>query len=114
MDALQDPGRRSDLYSKNLDDAKAVKFLASNTGKDVMSGTTDTRRSDVSQDHPVPTPPFWGAKVLETIPLAEVFELLDLDELYRLQWGARGSGDEYHRIVREELEPVRKRLEADA
>jgi 5-methyltetrahydrofolate--homocysteine methyltransferase len=52
--------------------------------------------------------------VLRDIPLQEVFDLLDLDELYRLQWGARGSGPEFDRVVRDDLEPVRKRLEADA
>ena len=111
---LQDPDRRDAFVAKNLDDAKTDKFLGSNTGKDVAVGTASTQRSDVSADHAVPTPPFWGTRVLDAIPLKEVFELLDLDELYRLQWGGRGSGPEYERIVREEFEPVRHRLEADA
>jgi 5-methyltetrahydrofolate--homocysteine methyltransferase len=114
MDSLQDEGKRAAFVAELIADAKNDKFLQTNTGKDVAVGTTDTRRSDVSQDHAVPAPPFWGVKVLRDIPLQEVFDLLDLDELYRLQWGARGSGPEYERIVREELEPVRKRLEADA
>jgi 5-methyltetrahydrofolate--homocysteine methyltransferase len=114
MDALQDEGKRAGVIADLISDARNDKFLQTNTGKDVAKGTTDTRRSDVSQDHAVPTPPFWGVKVLRDIPVKEVFELLDLDELYRLQWGARGSGPEFERIVREELEPVRKRLEADA
>src|SRR3954462_15509531 len=114
MDSLQDTDKRAAFISENLSDARNDKFLASNTGKDVAKGSEDTRRSDVSQDHAVPVPPFWGAKVLRDIPLQEVFDLLDLDELYRLQWGARGSGAEFDRVVREELEPVRKRLEADA
>jgi 5-methyltetrahydrofolate--homocysteine methyltransferase len=114
MDLLQDEGKRAGFIAELISDARSDKFLQTNTGKDVAKGTTDTRRSDVSQDHAVPAPPFWGAKVLRDIPLQEAFELLDLDELYRLQWGARGSGPEFDRIVREELEPVRKRLEADA
>jgi 5-methyltetrahydrofolate--homocysteine methyltransferase len=114
MDALQDVDKRDAFVASLMEDAKNDKFLASNTGKDVAVGTTSTQRSDVSADHAVPAPPFWGTRVLENIPLQEVFDLLDLDELYRLQWGARGSGPEYERIVREELEPVRRRLEADA
>jgi 5-methyltetrahydrofolate--homocysteine methyltransferase len=114
MDALQDEDKRAAFIAGNLSDARNDKFLQTNTGKDVSKGTDDTRRSDVAQDHAVPTPPFWGVKVLRDIPLQEVFDLLDLDELYRLQFGARGSGAEYEKIVREELEPVRKRLEADA
>jgi 5-methyltetrahydrofolate--homocysteine methyltransferase len=114
MDVLQDTNRRLEFIAKNLDEAKTDKFLNTQTGKDVRSGTSDTQRSDVSADHAVPAPPFWGARVLKDIPLKEVFELLDLDELYRLQWGARGSGEEFDRVVQNDLEPVRKRLEADA
>jgi 5-methyltetrahydrofolate--homocysteine methyltransferase len=114
MDSLQDADKRSAFVRELIDDAKNDKFLHTNTGKDVAKGTEDTRRSDVAQDHAVPTPPFWGVKVLRDIPLQEVFDLLDLDELYRLQWGARGSGPEFDKVVREELEPTRKRLEADA
>src|SRR5687768_5421919 len=114
MDALQDENKRAGFIQTLIEDARNDKFLATNTGKDVAKGTDDTRRSDVAQDHAVPAPPFWGAKVLRDIPLQEVFDLLDLDELYRLQWGARGSGPEFERVIREDLEPVRKRLEADA
>ena len=114
MDSLQDEDKRASFIAGHLDDARNDKFLQTNTGKDVAKGTEDTRRSDVAQDHAIPTPPFWGVKVLRDIPLDEVFALLDLDELYRLQFGARGSGAEYDRIVKEELEPVRLRLQADA
>jgi 5-methyltetrahydrofolate--homocysteine methyltransferase len=114
MDTLQDGSKRDAFVASLIEDAKNDKFLSSNTGKDVAVGTTSTQRSDVSADHAVPAPPFWGTRVLENIPLREVFDLLDLDELYRLQWGARGSGPEYERIVHTELEPVRRRLEADA
>jgi 5-methyltetrahydrofolate--homocysteine methyltransferase len=48
------------------------------------------------------------------IPLDEVFALLDLDELFRLQWGGRGSGEQFTRAVREEFEPTLERLKADA
>ncbi len=80
-------------------------------GKDVRAGTDDERRSGVRADHPVPTAPFYGTRTLREIPLDEVFELLDLDELYRLQWGARGSGEAFDRMVREEFEPTLERLE---
>jgi 5-methyltetrahydrofolate--homocysteine methyltransferase len=47
------------------------------------------------------------------IPLDEVFELLDLDELYRLQWGGAARA-EYERMVREEFEPALARLKREA
>src|SRR5687767_3977295 len=72
MDQLQDGGKRAAFINEVISDARNDKFLATNTGKDVAKGTDDTRRSDVSQDHAVPTPPFWGVKVLRDIPLQEV------------------------------------------
>ncbi|MDE3127229.1 MAG: dihydropteroate synthase, partial [Gemmatimonadota bacterium] len=109
MDALQDPHRRPALLAKLVDDARSDVFLHA-AGKDVRAGTDDARRSAVRADHPVPTPPFWGTRTLRDVPLDEVFELLDLDELYRLQWGARGSGEEFDALVRREFEPTLARL----
>ncbi len=110
MDALQDPDRRAATIAKLLDDARNDSFLHGSAGKDVRAGTDDATRSGVRADHPVPAAPFWGTRTLRDIPLDEVFELLDLDELYRLQWGARGSGAEFDRMVREEFEPTLARL----
>jgi 5-methyltetrahydrofolate--homocysteine methyltransferase len=52
--------------------------------------------------------------VLRDIPLAEVLALLDLDELFRLQWGARGSGPQYEDTVRQEFLPTLARLSEEA
>src|SRR5437868_4107126 len=115
MDALQGGAdRREEAIAKLLSEASSDAFLHGNVGKDKAQGIQGGERSDVTQDHAVPAAPFFGTKVLEDIPLREVFDLLDLDELYRLQWGGRGSGPEYDRMVREEFEPARKRLEQDA
>ncbi len=114
MDRLQDPAARKGFMDKNLKDARDDVFLRTNVGKDIRSGEDAGTRSDIAANNPVPTPPFWGTRTLHDIPIDEVFDLLDLDELYRLQWGARGSGDQYDRTVREEFEPALKRLKADA
>ncbi len=115
MDALQDsPERRQAAIATLLEDARKDVFLQSNVGKDVAQGISGGERSDVSHDHAVPAAPFFGTRVLEDIPLGEVFDLLDLDELFRLQWGARGSGPEYDRLVREEFTPTLDRLKAEA
>ena len=111
MDALQDPARRAAAIEQLMIDARKDTFLHSATGKDVRAGTDDDeRRSGVRADHAVPTAPFFGARTLLDIPLDEVFDLLDLDELYRLQWGGRGSGDEFNRMTQEVFEPTLNRL----
>jgi 5-methyltetrahydrofolate--homocysteine methyltransferase len=114
MDALQDAERRPAFVSKLIDEARNDVYLHTRTGKDIAVGDAGGAKSDVTQDHPIPTPPFWGVRVLEDIPIDEVFALLDLDELYRLQWGARGSGEQFDRTVREEFEPTLARLKEAA
>ncbi len=114
MDKLQDADSREDFIATNLEAARADIFLKTQVGKDVSSGDQGGQRSDVASNNPIPTPPFWGTRVLRDIPIDEVFDLLDLDELYRLQWGARGSGEQYEKTVREEFEPALERLKQDA
>src|SRR5687767_15386955 len=114
MDRLQDSARRAEFVTKNLDDAKKDVFLRTTVGKDIAVGDAGGARSAVSSDHPVPAAPFLGTRVLNDIPLEEVFQVLDLDELYRLQWGGRGSGPEYEKTVKEVFEPALLRLKADA
>jgi 5-methyltetrahydrofolate--homocysteine methyltransferase len=114
MDHLQDADRRDAFVAKLHEDARNDKFLHTNVGKDTSAGTAGGKRSDVNADNPVPSAPFVGTRTLTDIPLDEVFALLDLDELYRLQWGGRGSGPEYEKMVREEFEPTLKRLKESA
>jgi len=118
MDALQndDESRREAFVAKLLADARSDVFLRTTVGKDIAVGDQGGERSSVAQDHPVPTAPFFGTRTLRgsDIPLDEVFALLDLDELYRLQWGGRGSGPQYDATVKKEFEPVLERLTREA
>jgi len=114
MERLMDPNRRPAFVRDNLKEARDDVFLHSATGKDAAVGSTSTVRSGIAADNPVPEPPFTGVRVVRDIPLPEVLALLDLDELFRLQWGGRGSGPEYERAVREEFEPALARLAASA
>jgi 5-methyltetrahydrofolate--homocysteine methyltransferase len=62
----------------------------------------------------IPTPPFWGPRVLSSIPLSEVFPYLDKDELYRLSWGAKNAhGEEWDRL-RAEFEERLSRMQSRA
>src|SRR5688572_14212907 len=114
MDVLQDANRRAGFVVKNLEDAKKDVFLRTTVGKDIAVGDDAGTRSAVSSDHPIPTSPFFGTRYLKDIPIDEVFQVLDLDELYRLQWGGRGSGPEYAKTVKDVFEPALARLKAQA
>ena len=114
MDVLQDPKKRGLFVVKNLDDARNDVFLRTAVGKDIAVGDAGGERSAVAANNPLPSPPFWGTRVIRDVPIDEVFDLLDLDELYRLQWGARGSGDQYKSTIKNEFEPALYRLKKDA
>jgi 5-methyltetrahydrofolate--homocysteine methyltransferase len=114
MDVLQNAEKRKSFVVKNLDDARNDVFLRTSVGKDIAVGDAGGERSEVAANNAVPKPPFWGTRVIRDIPLDEIFDLLDLDELYRLQWGARGSGEQYKTTVKNEFEPTLERLKKDA
>ena len=114
MDALMDGEQRGAFAAKSLSEARHDVFLHTTVGKDVEAGTASNARSDVASKNAIPRPPFFGTRVLRQVPLDEVLKHLDLDELYRLQWGGRGSGAAFERTVREEFEPTLERLKAGA
>ena len=113
MEELIDPEQRAALVRENLEEARADVFLHA-AGKENQGGTSATTRSDIAPDNPLPSAPFFGSRVLRDIPISEVLALLDIDELYRLQWGGRGSGDSYESAVRDEFRPTLERLSAQA
>ncbi|MFI1098306.1 methionine synthase [Streptomyces sp. NPDC020917] len=65
-------------------------------------------RSDVATDNPVPTPPFWGTRVVKGIQLADYASWLDEGALFKGQWGlkeARAGGPSYEELVETEGRP---------
>ncbi len=52
---------------------------------------SDTTRSDVARDVPVPVPPFWGTRVVKGIALADYAAYLDERATFLGQWGLRSS-----------------------
>jgi 5-methyltetrahydrofolate--homocysteine methyltransferase len=66
-------------------------------------------RSDVAPDVPVPTPPFWGSRVVKGIPVADYAGLLDHRALFLGQWGLKGArkgdGPSYEELVETEGRP---------
>jgi 5-methyltetrahydrofolate--homocysteine methyltransferase len=66
-------------------------------------------RSDVATDNPVPTPPFWGARVAKGMPLADYSAFLDERATFLGQWGLRGArggkGPSYEELVETEGRP---------
>ncbi|MHB9862899.1 methionine synthase [Streptomyces sp. YIM S03343] len=66
-------------------------------------------RSDVATDNPVPTPPFWGTRIVKGIPLKDYAGWLDEGALFKGQWGLKqartGEGPTYDQLVENEGRP---------
>ncbi|MFJ1997240.1 methionine synthase [Streptomyces asiaticus] len=66
-------------------------------------------RSDVATDNPVPTPPFWGTRVVKGIQQADYASWLDEGALFKGQWGLKeartGDGPSYRELVESEGRP---------
>jgi 5-methyltetrahydrofolate--homocysteine methyltransferase len=69
----------------------------------------DTTRSDVAQDNSIPTPPFWGSRVVKGIALADYASYLDERATFLGQWGLKGTrgedGTSYEELVETEGMP---------
>ena len=64
-------------------------------------------RSDVARGIDVPTPPFWGTRVVKGIALADVAAWLDHRATFMGQWGLKGTrgGPSFEEVVEAEAMP---------
>jgi 5-methyltetrahydrofolate--homocysteine methyltransferase len=66
-------------------------------------------RSAVASDVTVPTPPFWGSRVVRGVPIDEVAPLVNEVALFRNQWGFTPGDlgpDGYRELLEREARPV--------
>lgn len=71
------------------------------------------RRGEMAAGHAVPVPPFWGARMVEALPLKSLLPYLNERMLYQLQWGYRKDGksfEDYLLWAQKELKPILKSL----
>ena len=118
MNALVDPKQGPALVERIR--REAFEFKSQAAELDTRARQSAAKQADfrveVSRDIAVPAPPFWGARLTPAaeISYAGLYAGMDLKTLYRLHWGARGSGEAYDRLIREEFEPRRLELQRDA
>ena len=65
----------------------------------------DTNRSDVESKNKLPTPPFYGSRIVKGIALASYLGALDERALFVGQWGLQGKRGEYEAMVENEGRP---------
>jgi 5-methyltetrahydrofolate--homocysteine methyltransferase len=81
----------------------------------VAADTAHTLRSDVRSDFPIPTPPFYGSRVVTDIALDEVFSFVNETALFKGQWQfkqGRTPAADYEAFVRETVKPIYEELKS--
>ena len=84
-------------------------------GAEPRGDTAHTIRSAVSLDAPIPTPPFFGSRVVEEISLDDVFAFVNENALFKGQWQfkqGKTPPDEYQKLVRDKVRPIYEELKA--
>ncbi len=81
------------------------------------TGVLERVRSDVAILEPsqIPTPPFWGSRVVEGLDLNQIYPFLNPVALFRGQWqvkkGAMSEAD-YEALVEDKIQPIFEALKA--
>jgi 5-methyltetrahydrofolate--homocysteine methyltransferase len=105
MDALMAMKRGEEGAALPAPRTRRVKAVPRPKPVEGQSGTP--ARSDVAVDIDVPTPPFWGDRIVKGIALADVAAYLDERATFMGQWGLKGSrgGPSYEELIETEGRP---------
>jgi 5-methyltetrahydrofolate--homocysteine methyltransferase len=71
------------------------------------------RRAELAREYDVPTPPFWGPRMLERVPTKALVPYLNETMLFQFQWGFRKAGktlDDWRQWSSREVRPILKRM----
>jgi len=67
------------------------------------------RRNELAKQYQVPTPPFWGPRIIEKVPLQNLTAYLNETMLFQFHWGYRKQGkriEEWREWAHKELRPI--------
>ncbi|MGB5038148.1 MAG: vitamin B12 dependent-methionine synthase activation domain-containing protein, partial [Blastocatellia bacterium] len=101
--------RADEVRRASRERARAARASASDSSVAVAT------RSAVSTEVEIPSAPFLGSRVVEDIPLEEVFGFINETALFKGQWQIRQgtkTRDEYRELIDETVRPVFDRLKA--
>ncbi len=120
VDKLVDPAAHDSFVTEiitrareSLSQPERGRTLLAKLGKE--ANTERFRSPKIRADVDIPTPPFWGAKTTTHVRLEDVWAAMDLNTLFRLQWGAKNAkGEAYRRLIETEFMPRLRELQRDA
>ena len=118
LDALIHPEKGRALVERGRHEAFEFRTKAAEMESRAQDSSARQRdfKVEVDRNVSIPAPPFWGPRVTEpqAIDWDGMYAGMDLKTLYRLHWGARGSGPAVDKLLREDFEPRRLLLQREA
>jgi 5-methyltetrahydrofolate--homocysteine methyltransferase len=116
---LQNPEERAKLHEKLKREAYLHRNMviagAERAAGEQLAAVTDVAPRSVAEP-PKVSPPFWGTRIVppEDLALRDIFDCLDLIELYRLQWGVKPKSREaYQKMIADEFAGKRHELQEE-
>jgi 5-methyltetrahydrofolate--homocysteine methyltransferase len=90
-----------------------IRKTARPRGLRTTGDTTHTTRSSINADVPIPTPPFYGSRVVDDINLDDVFAFINETALFKGQWQFKQGKlplEEYQALVHNKVRPIYQEL----
>ena len=103
---------QSKRVGKSRNNARTLGQADTQAFRPVDVAVVRERRHRLTRDVPVVEPPFWGARVVESVPKA-IVPFINERSLYQFQWGFRKQGrtlEEFLGWAKQELRPVMRRM----
>lgn len=113
MGQLMNPDTRTALIGKVVEAAQH-ELERGGAAQSVKKEAPNGKRSATPPAERIPKPPFWGTKLVDALPLAEVFACLSKNELFRLSWGAKNTQGEAWDKLQAEYEERLQSMQQEA
>ncbi|CRK56406.1 5-methyltetrahydrofolate--homocysteine methyltransferase [Alloactinosynnema sp. L-07] len=88
---------------------RSLRIAEARKAKEEANEVEQPARSDVATDVPIPTPPFWGNRIVKGVPVADYARMLDERATFMGQWGLKGvrggAGPTFEELVETEGRP---------
>jgi len=115
----------NDNFQAHLDEAQRKRAGRPSSGKKLGEARAESvdrpvdfeetriRREELAAGLQVPPPPFWGARVIDHVPVKALVPYLSETMLFQYQWGFRKAGkdlEDYKTWATREVRPILNRL----
>jgi 5-methyltetrahydrofolate--homocysteine methyltransferase len=112
---VADPSRAPEPSEDEVPTGAEAKIVAQELAGGGPQSEVGLRRDAGIAAATIPTPPFWGTKVVKDIPLEQVFTYVNEVALIRGQWQVKKKGmspDEYQALLEQKIYPEFANLKA--